>query len=98
MANEKTDTTKMVSNIQIFPFKMGCAGGTDRILAFANITLFGKFLVRGLRIRNGQNGLYVQYPLDPNGMSVSSVVMPLDRETRETVERDVIEAYQRAGV
>lgn len=101
MANEKTEKTesvKMVSNVQILPFKMGCAGGTNKILAFANITLFGKFLVRGLRVRDGLNGLYVQYPQDPNGMDFSSVVMPLDREARETVEADVIEAYQRAGV
>lgn len=101
MANEKTEKTesvKMVSNVQILPFKMGSPRGTDKILAFANITLFGKFLVRGLRVRDGQNGLYVQYPQDPNGMDFSSVVMPLDREARETVEADVIEAYQRAGV
>lgn len=102
MANEKTEKTesvKMVSDIQIFPFKMGCAGGSDKILAFANITLFGKFAVRGLRVRDGQNGLYVQYPQqDSSGMGFSSVVTPLDREARETVEAEVIEAYQRAGI
>jgi DNA-binding cell septation regulator SpoVG len=101
MANKKTEKTeslKMVSNVQILPFKTGCADGTDKILAFANITLFGKFLVRGLRVRGGQNGFYVQYPQDPNGMDFSSVVTPLDREARETVEAEVIEAYQRAGV
>lgn len=95
---EKTESVNMVSAIQILPFKMGCAGGTDKILAFANITLFGKFLVRGLRVRDGQNGLYVQYPQDPNGMSFSTVVMPLDRKTRETVEAEVIAAYQGTGV
>jgi stage V sporulation protein G len=101
MANEKaekTETAKMVTNVQIFPFKMGCMGGTDKTLAFANITLFGKFLVRGLRVKDGENGLYVQYPLDPDDIRFSSVVMPLDRETRETVEAEVIEAYQRAGI
>lgn len=101
MANEKTEkteTTKMVSNVQIFPFKMGCTGGTDKVAALANVTLFGKFLVRGLRVKDGQNGLYVQYPQDPSGMGFSSVVTPLDREARETVESEVIEAYQRAGV
>lgn len=95
---EKTESVKMVSNVQIFPFKAGCTGGTDKVAALANITLFGKFLVRGLRVRDGQNGLYVQYPQDPNGMDFSTVVMPLDREARETVEAEVIEAYQRAGI
>ena len=47
MANEKTESVKMVSNIQIFPFKMGCTGGTNKVAALANVTLFGKFLVRG---------------------------------------------------
>ena len=102
MANEKTEkteTAKMVSNIQIFPFKMGCTGGTNKVAALANVTLFGKFLVRGLRVIDGPNGLYVQYPQqDTTGMSFSSVVTPLDREARETVESEVIEAYQRAGV
>jgi stage V sporulation protein G len=96
---EKTESVKMVSNVQIFPFKTGCTGGTDKVAALANITLFGKFLVRGLRVKDGQNGLYVQYPQqDATGMSFSSVVTPLDREARETVEAEVIEAYQRAGV
>ena len=55
--------------------------------------------MRGLRVRDGQNGLYVQYPQqDPSGMSFSSVVTPLDREARETVENEVIAAYQRAGL
>ena len=95
---EKTETPKMVSNVQIFPFK-SIGGGTDRIAAFANITLFGKFLVRGLRVRDGQNGLYVQYPQqDSSGMSFASVVTPLDREARETVDAEVIAAYQRAGL
>ena len=102
MANEKTEKTetpKMVSNVEIFPFKGGCADGSNKILAFANITIFGKFLVRGLRVRDGLNGLYVQYPQqDPSGMSFSSVVTPLDREARETVDAEVIEAYQRASV
>ena len=102
MANEqttKTETPKMVSDVQIFPFKAGCMGGTDRILAFANITIFGKFQVRGLRVRDGQNGLYVQYPQqDSSGMSFPSVVTPLDREARETVDNEVIAAYQRAGL
>ena len=101
MANEKTtqtETPKMVSDVQIFPFK-AVSGGTDRIAALANITIFGKFQVRGLRVRDGQNGLYVQYPQqDPSGMSFSSVVTPLDREARETVENEVIAAYQRAGL
>lgn len=101
MANEKTEkaeSVKMVSNVQIFPFKTGCTGGTNKVAALANITLYGKFLVRSLRIKDGENGLYVQYPQDPTGMDFSSVVMPLDREARETVENEVIEAYQRAGV
>ena len=96
---EKTETSKMVSDIQIFPFKEGCTGGTNKIAALANITLYGKFLVRGLRIRDGQNGFYVQYPQqDPSGMSFSAVITPLDREARETVENEVIAAYQRAGL
>lgn len=95
---EKTETPKIVSDVQIFPFK-AVSGGTDRIAALANITIFGKFQVRGLRVRDGQNGLYVQYPQqDPSGMSFSSVVTPLDREARETVEAEVIAAYQRAGL
>ena len=90
---EKTETPKMVSDVQIFPFK-AVSGGTDRIAALANITIFGKFQVRGLRVRDGQNGLYVQYPQqDPSGMSFSSVVTPLDRVCLENTPQFSICCY-----
>ena len=83
-----------VTATQIFPFKEGSCIG--RVRAFANIVLSDQFQVRGLRVTEGPNGLFVSYPCDPffKGEESRYVTAPITRELREHIEATVLAKYQ----
>ena len=66
------------------------------LLGLATIVLNDQFQVRGLRIMDGENGLYVDYPNDPfyKGEGCRSVCCPVTRQLREHIENCVLEKYQ----
>lgn len=81
-----------VTQVQVFPFKedMGHLKG------MANVTLNDQLVIRGLRINDGVNGLFVGYPIDPffKGEELRSIVFPITRQLRERIENCVLEKYQ----
>lgn len=93
---EKTFDCLVVTNVQVFPFKEGPSLG--HIKGLATIVLNDQLHIRGLRIMDGENGLYVGYPLDPfyKGEDFKSICSPITRALREHIENEVLEAYQKA--
>lgn len=83
-----------VTQVRVFPFKEGPSMG--RMKGYANITLNDQFQIRGLRIMEGENGLFVAYPNDPfyKGEDYRSVCFPVTRQLREHIENCVLEKYQ----
>lgn len=82
-----------VTQVQVFPFKEGPSMG--HLLGLATIVLNDQFQVRGLRIMDGENGLFVGYPNDPfyKGEDFRSVCFPITRQLREHIENCVLEKY-----
>lgn len=82
-----------VSEVRIFPFKEGPSLG--RMKALAEIVLNDQFIVRGLRVMDGENGLYIVYPTDPfvKGDEFRSICNPVTRQLREHIENTVLEKY-----
>jgi stage V sporulation protein G len=82
-----------VTQVQVFPFKEGPSMG--HLLGLATIVLNDQFQVRGLRIMDGEHGLYVSYPNDPfyKGEDFRSVCCPITRQLREHIENCVLEKY-----
>lgn len=82
-----------VTQVQVFPFKEVPSLG--HIKGLASVVLNDQFLVRGLRIMEGENGLFVGYPLDPfyKGEEFRSVCFPMSRQLREHIENCVLEKY-----
>lgn len=82
-----------VTHVQVFPFKEGPSLG--HMKGMANVTLNDQLHIRGLRIMDGENGLFVGYPNDPfyKGEEFRCICMPLTRELREHIENCVIERY-----
>lgn len=80
-----------VTNVQVFPFSTD--NGKQK--ALANIVLNDQFLIRGFRIVDGENGLFVGYPVDPftKGEDFRSQCMPLTRALRDHIENVVLEKY-----
>lgn len=66
------------------------------IKGLANIELNDQFYIRGLRIMDGANGLFVGYPNDPfhKGEDFRTICSPMTRELREHIENVVLEKYQ----
>lgn len=83
-----------VTQVRVFPFKECPSMG--RMKGYANINLNDQFQIRGLRIMEGENGLYVAYPNDPfyKGEDYRSVCFPITRQLREHIETCVLEKYQ----
>ena len=83
-----------VTQVQVYPFKEGHSMG--KMLAKASIVLNDQLQVRGLRIMEGENGLFVGYPNDPfyKGDDFRSICFPMTRQLREHIENCVLEKYQ----
>lgn len=84
-----------VTSVQVFPFK---DGPMATVKAMATVVLNDQFMVRGLRVMNGCNGLFVSYPVDPffKGDDFRTVCNPITRQLREHIENCVLEKYQAA--
>ena len=84
----------VVTGVQVFPFKDGVNLG--HIKGLAQIVLNDQLVIRGLRIMDGFNGLFVSYPLDPffKGEDFRSICNPITRQLREHIENCVLEKYQ----
>lgn len=85
-----------VTQVQVFPFKDGVNLG--HLKGLAQIVLNDQFVIRGLRIMDGLNGLFVSYPIDPfyKVDDFRSIVNPMTRQLREHIENCVLEKYQAA--
>ena len=83
-----------VTQVQVHPFKEGPSMG--KMLGMASIVLNDQLQVRGLRIMEGENGLFVGYPNEPfyKGEDFRSICFPMTRQLREHIENCVLEKYQ----
>ena len=87
------------TSVQVYPFRKDSALATEKhILGLASVVLNDQLIVRSLRIMDGENGMYVAYPLD-NTLGEEdefrSTCFPLTRTLREHIENCVLEKYQR---
>lgn len=87
-----------VTSVNVYPFKEGPQMG--HIKGLASVVLNDQILIRGLRIMDGEYGLFVGYPTDPfyKGSSEGprSLVIPITRQLREHIENCVLEKFQQA--
>lgn len=82
-----------VTSVQVFPFNNSPLGN---VKAIVTIVLNDQFIVRGLRVMNGCNGLFVSYPVDPfyKEDDFRTLYNPITRQLREHIENCVLEKYQ----
>jgi len=83
-----------VTKVKVFPFKDGANLG--RMKGYAHVMLNDQLVINGLRIMDGENGLYVGYPLDLfyKGENLRYFCFPITRQLREHIENCVLEMYQ----
>lgn len=83
-----------VTQVQVFPFREGVSVG--HIKGLATVVLNDQLIIRSLRIMEGENGLFVGYPIDPffKGDDFRTITNPLTRDLRLHIENVVLEKYQ----
>lgn len=88
-----------ITKVNVYPFKDTPELG--HIRGMAMVELGGALTIRGLRIMDGLNGLFVGYPNDPfyRGADVRAIVSPTDepagKALREAIEHAVLDKYTR---
>lgn len=82
--------TKVTSAI-VHPFKENLG----YVKATAEIIINDCFVVRGLRVMEGENGLFVGYPNDPfyKGEEFRTLFNPITRKLREDIDKAVLDRY-----
>ncbi|RME28630.1 MAG: septation protein SpoVG [Candidatus Zixiibacteriota bacterium] len=67
----------------------------DRLKGFANVTFDNAFVVRGMKIIEGNNGYFVSMPSRrrPDGTH-QDIAHPVNQRMREILEKKVLEAYE----
>src|SRR5262245_7237558 len=79
-----------ITQVKVFPV------AEEKLKAYVSIVLDDCFLVSDLKVIQGPNGLFISMPSKrkKNG-EFKDVAHPLNRETRETMERRILTEYQK---
>jgi len=69
--------------------------GKDKLRATATITLEDAFMVHGLKIIEGENGLFVVMPAVKKNGVFKDIAYPVTSEMRNTIVTAVLEEYNK---
>lgn len=79
-----------ITEVRVFPVE------DDKLKAFVTITIDNCFVVRDLKVINGNSGLFVAMPSRKRrDGSYKDTAHPLNNETRKMIETLVLKEYQR---
>ena len=79
-----------VTEVKIFPVQ------EDRLKAYAAITFDNCFIIRDLKVINGNNGLFVAMPSKKRkDVTYRDTDHPLNNEMRQMIESKVLEEYNK---
>jgi stage V sporulation protein G len=67
----------------------------DKLKAFANVTFDNAFVIRGMKVINGNKGFFLSMPSKkrPDG-TYQDIAHPVTSEMRRLLEEKVLEAYE----
>ena len=66
----------------------------DNLKAFASITIDNEFVVTGISIREGKNGLFVSMPSRKSGDKWNDICYPITKEARQQIIDAVMGQYE----
>jgi stage V sporulation protein G len=78
-----------ITEVRVFPVD------EERLKAYVTITIDDCFVVRDLKVINGNNGLFVAMPSKKRkDGTFRDTAHPVNNETREAIEKKVLTAYE----
>ncbi len=79
-----------ITEVRVFPVN------EERLKAYVTITLDNCFVVRDLKVINGNTGLFVAMPAKRRkDGTFKDIAHPLNSETREKMEKVILAEYER---
>ena len=82
-----------ITEVKVFPAKEN-----GRLKAYATIVFDNDFIVRDLKVIEGNKGLFVSMPSRRRkDGSFRDIVHPLNSETRTSIEQQIIQEYERTA-
>ncbi|MBN2403489.1 MAG: SpoVG family protein [Spirochaetes bacterium] len=80
----------IITEVRVFP-----KDNLGKTLGFANITLMDKFVVKNLRIVQGEKGIFIGMPSNKrkNGDFID-LFFPITQEARELITAEIIRKYE----
>jgi len=79
-----------ITEVRVFPVD------EEKLKAYVTITLDGCFVVRDLKVINGNTGLFIAMPAKRRkDGSFKDIAHPLNAETRERMEKVILAEYAR---
>jgi stage V sporulation protein G len=80
----------IITEVRVFP-----KDNLGKTLGFANITLMDKFVVKNLRIVQGEKGIFIGMPSNKrkNGEFID-LFFPITQEARELITAEIIRKYE----
>jgi stage V sporulation protein G len=79
-----------ITEVRVFPVN------EDKLKAYVTITLDNCFVVRDLKVINGNTGLFIAMPAKRRkDGSFKDIAHPLNSETRERMEQMILQEYEK---
>ena len=63
--------------------------------AMVDVNLGGEFVIKGIRVEEGENGPFVSKPQKKVGNDYDQTFFPITKEAREQLHKSVLYAYER---
>lgn len=82
-----------ITEVKVYPVQ-----DSGRLKAYATMVFDDAFIIRDLKIIEGDNGLFVSMPSRRRKDGFRDIVHPLNSETRQSVENAIIEEYTKTVV
>ena len=67
--------------------------GSGCCKALVDIAIDESFVIKGMRVIEGEKSLFVAYPKEEKNGKWYNVVIPLKREVKEDIEKIILDAY-----
>ncbi|MBN1527096.1 MAG: SpoVG family protein [Candidatus Omnitrophica bacterium] len=84
----------VTDTLQLEVSKIHKLDGNGATKAFCDLSVLKSFVIKGLRVVEGEKGLFVSMPREQgrDGKWYNTVI-PLNREVKDEIEKLVLEAY-----
>lgn len=83
-------------NLQVTEVRINKTNGETKLKAFASVTFGGAFVVHGVRVIEGENGLFVTMPSRKVGEGFKDVAHPVTKEFKEILDAAVLTEFEKA--